>query len=257
MRKITKHYPLIYARYVFPLLANLLMLVTAFIPFIQFSLDSDKRTSMSLAELLKNCWDNSRIYLFSANTKQTNDGLLFYRSVFAILIICLLLFVVATAMNVFAAIASGSYFFGRQSKLKNVYTSIVPNRIVMLVFELPLLPMMFFPAILVYLYRNILLYNVSVEYRLISPAAISVILLSLSFIIIIVSRKKEILLGKNIFSYDKNQSTQNLSDDKKEDASDIQAEKHYRMNGSGSDETESLRRLLGFSGESEDDQEQE
>ena len=242
MRKKTRHYPLIYTRYLFPIIADITILILFFIPNISFTLDTDQRQTMSLARLIQNTWDNSRLYLFSAQTQQTNDGILFYKSVFTVLIILLFLFILGFVMNLFSTIASGLYLFEKRPKITNIYTSIVPNRIVMLAFSLFLLPLTFFPDILVSLYRNLLLYDVSVKYTFISSGIMSTIVLALFTIITILSRKKEILLNINMFDYKKAKNSSNIQE-KSDNSDKTDSARHYSLNATN---TESIRELLGL-----------
>ena len=229
MRKKTRHYPLIYARYVFPLAFNLAIIILSFIPNIRFTLDTDQRQTMSLAKLIKNTWDNSRVYLFSAQTQQTNDGALFYKTVFTLLIILILLFVIGTLVNVFSAIACKTYFMDGKTKLRNIYTSIVPNRTVMLLLVIPLLPIAFFPDILVSCYRHLLLYNVSVDYSFISSGIIALILFAALVAVTFLSRKKEEELNCNIFKYNKASAK---SPDDNDNGKTDNTVRHYSFNSS-------------------------
>lgn len=247
MRKNNKHYPLIYARYIFPLIANLLIVIFFYFRNIRFILDTDIRQRMSLADLIENTWNNSRIYLFSANTEQTGEGVVFYRAVFAMLIFCLVLFIIGVAMNIFAAVAAGTYFIRGEQKLKNIYISIVPNRFVMLVFSLFLLPITFFPEILVYLYRHLLLYNVKVEYTGVSAGILSVIVMVVLIVITILSRKQEILQNRNIFIYNLDTADKKNKDSELEGAVKDTSSKHYSIRQSNADDTEKLKDLLGLS----------
>lgn len=245
MRKKTRHYPLIYARYVLPLTVNIAIIIISFLPVIRFTLDSDERQTMSLAKLIQNTWDNSRLYLFSSQTQQTNDGVLFYKSAFSLLIILTALFIAGTLLNIFAAISCKAYFFDGNSKLRNIYTSIVPNRVIMLIFSLSLLPIAFFPDILVYLYRHLLLYNVSVEYSFLSTGIMALILFAALVTVTLISRKKEEQFNLNIFKYKKNNTSEECSD-KSKNSTDVSTARHYSFNNSAST-ADKLKELLGDS----------
>ena len=243
MRKKAQHYPLIYARYIFPAIANLLIIVSLFIPNMRFTLDKDVRQSMSLFELIKNTWYNSRVYLFSAQTQQTNDGALFYKAVFVTLIICGLLFLIGTAMTVFASVTALKYFKIGDKKAKNIYTAIVPNRFVMLLFAVILLPITFFPEMLVYFYKHLLLYPVSVSYSGVSAGIISLILLVLLIVTTFISRKQEIAHGLNIFNFNEEIKRTPPNEDVESTHSD---HTHYNIGNQKSND-EKLKSLLGLS----------
>ena len=250
MRKKTLHYPLIYTRYIFPVIANLLIFAFLFIPNMRFTLDNDVRKSMSLFELIKNTWYNSRVYLFSAQTQQTNDGALFYKAVFVSLIICGLLFLIGTAMTAFASVVTVRYFNYNDDKLKNIYTAIVPNRIVMLAFSLPLLPLAFFPELLVYFYKHLLLYPVNVSYSGLSAGILSLITFILLIITTFLSKKREIAVGLNLFNFSeqKKKNQTNI----KEDQSTVGGHTHYNIGNQKSND-EKLKDLLGLSDDSKPD----
>ena len=243
MRKKTQHYPLIYARYIFPAIANLLIIVSLFIPNMRFTLDKDVRQSMSLFELIKNTWYNSRVYLFSAQTQQTSDGALFYKAVFVTLIVCGLLFLIGTAMTVFASVTALKYFKIGDKKAKNIYTAIVPNRFVMLLFALTLLPITFFPEMLVYLYKHFLLYPVSVSYGVVSAGILSLIVIVLLIITTLLSRKQEIACGLNIFNFNEEAKKSTPTDDVEPAYNN---HTHYNI-GTQKSNDEKLKSILGLS----------
>ena len=243
MRKKAQHYPLIYARYIFPAIANLLIVVSLFIPNMRFTLDQDVRQSMSLFELIKNTWYNSRVYLFSVQTQQTSDGTLFYKAVFVTLIVCGLLFLIGTAMTVFASVATLKYFKFNDKRAKNIYTAIVPNRLVMLLFSLMLLPITFFPEMLVYFYKHLLLYPVSVSYSVVSSGIISLILLVLLIATTFLSRKQEITCGLNIFNFNEERKRTTPTEDVEPTHNN---HTHYNI-GIQKSNDEKLKSLLGLS----------
>ena len=250
MRKKTQHYPLIYARYLFHAISNFLIIVFAFIPNITFTLDGDKREAMSLFGLIKNTWYNSRVYLFSAKTQQTSDGALFYKMVFATLIVCALLFIIGTAFTVFFTVTTVKHFNYGDNKIKNLFTAIVPNRAVLLAFSLTLVPISFFPKVLVYFYKNLLLYPVSVAHSGISAGLLTLSLTVIGFALTIITRKKEILLGKDLFDYNNKKSTAK-SDAFDEDGDKKEDTKHYSLNKNNSSSSKQLRYLLGLDEEDE------
>ena len=251
MRKKTRHYPLIYARYVFPVISNILIIVFAFIPNMRFTLENDVRQSMSLWELIKNTWYNSRMYLFSEQTKQTNDGALFYKAVFITLVICGVLFLIGTLMSAFASLATLRYFKLNDTKLKNIYTAIVPNRFVMLVFSLTLLPITFLPEILVYFYKHLLLYPVSISYSGLSCGIMSLVVTVIMIALTLLSAKTETSLGLNIFYYDKG-GEQYLDSDIEKNP-EAENSKHYSLNNNKNND-EKIKDLLGLSDSEENEQ---
>jgi hypothetical protein len=226
------------------------MIVFAFIPNVRYTLDGEEHVPISLFEFLENTWYNSRVYLFSESTKQTAEGATYYKILFATLTVAILLFIVGTAFNVFAAVACTRYFALDDKKAKNIYTAIVPNRLVMLATELTLLPLMFYPDIFVYITRHLRLIPVLVNYNGVSAGIVSTVLVILICAITILTQKKETLLGFNIFDYGKLSEKKDSDNVLNEHTAD--SERHYSIGNSKSND-QKLKSLLGISDDDDDE----
>ena len=147
-----------------------------------------------------------------------------------------------------------SYFKADNVRIRNVYTSLIPNRCVMLLFELLLLPLMFLPDILVYLYRHLLLYNVTVKYSFLSTGVIALILLACLTAAVIALRSFEMKYQRNVFYYgDDEKNTDDAKTERVSSESDENV-RIYHINSKQQDQTERLRNLFGFSDEDKDDE---
>lgn len=197
---------LIYLRYLFPVISQILLTIFMSIPCIRFSLDGEKKAAISCMELLKNSWDNARVYLFSANTEQTNDGLLFYKSVFTVVIITVLLFIIPLAVNIFTAI-SGYMAFSEnrlekdRKKVRNLYTTLIPNRVLLCAVGILTIPLSLLPEMIVYLYTHVLLYAVKVEHTIfVAPWMLALLFFVLSCVFTAIAKKCETASKTNMFS---------------------------------------------------------
>ena len=253
MKKNKKIPAIIYAERIAPILSLLSLMAFMLIPSVQFSLDTDKRKIFSLWELLGNTWKESRHYLFSTSIKQTSEGELFYRAVFAILIVLFILFLIGIAASIWSSAVCLSYYknpnpSAEALKAKNIFTAVIPNRFVLSLLRLTVLPLLFFPDILVILYRKLLLYNVSVDFTTIHYGMIAVILFVAISIITIISAKSEKRLGMNIFAKDESYENGNETEYLSEDTESFNEPRELRRmkDSSEAEQTERLRSLLGY-----------
>lgn len=196
---------MIYLRYIFPLISDLMLIIVAFIPCFRYSLDSEKHEPISLFELLGNAWNDSRKYLFSAQTTQSGEGVIFYRTVFATMLILLLLFIISMAIKIFSLSAAYPLFRGgmlseSEDKRKRIYVTFIPNRAILLILELLSLPILLFPNLLVRYYRRLLLYLVTIDGYSIIPLIFGIALWVVSVILTILAKPHEIKAKVDIFA---------------------------------------------------------
>lgn len=197
---------LIYSRYILPLLSDLILIISMFIPCINYILDNDVKDRISIFTLIQNSWDNARHYLFSSQSSPTPEGTAFYQAVFTTIIVVNLLFILALATDIFGLVAiikeDNSTSPG---KARILYSTFIPNRFVLCLLRLPVFPIIFFPNIVELLYRNILLYPVSVNYNVLYPWILALVLFAAQIVFLVLSKKFERrlsldLLSKNILS---------------------------------------------------------
>ena len=257
MKKKNKGVGLIYVRYILPIVADLTLIILMFIPCVRYSLNSELREKMSLWQLITNTWNTARQYLFSSSSTVTEEGKLFYTTVFAALIICMLLLIIGVAVNVFTLVCAGSAYASKSnpkkdSNLKNLYLTFIPNRVVFIILRCTVLPIAFFPYLLVFFYRRLLLYMVSLN-----PTALIIGIGALAFLVATacvtaLSKKYEMRLDMNIFSRKKASVVSDQMDNNKPKPDNSDEYRLYRMNqASKNEQTERLRKLLGFDEEDE------
>ena len=252
MKKAKKRYhTTIYVRYILPFIAHITTAILAFFPFVRFTLGSDVRQKMSLLTLIRNIWKEARLYLFSANTEKVAEGVLFYRTVFVVLILLSLLYLISLATTVFTVWSAIVHFKSNDRdtalKTKNLYLTFIPNRIVMLFLYLFALPILFMPQILVSLYRNILMYAVSVTSTAMLVPIVYIVLFLLPAIFTVISKKYEMRANVNIFSKAKNSPQQEQNDESSEREKERNEQKVYHMTDrSAEEQRQRLRELLGY-----------
>ena len=246
---------IIYTRYIFPLVSDLVFLILAFVPCIRYRLDSESRAAISLAELMKNAWVSSRQYLFSSGTTKNADESLFCKLIFIALIAFVLLFVIGVAIHIFSLSAFLSSQKDDGAKQKNIYLAIIPNRVFLLCFEALTLPIVFFPELLTKLYRSILFYTVTLGYSLFPLWIVFVVLFAVNIFLVFFAIKFERRLGMNIFAKLKPTYISNEIDEYEEDEQTPSAEgRLYNLRQeSVNEQTERLRKLLGYSDENSDE----
>ena len=245
---------IVYARYILPLVSDLVFVILAFVPCIRYRLDSESRAAISLAELMKNAWVSSRKYLFSAETQKNSDETLFCKLIFIALIVFVLLFLLGLAVHIFSLSAFISSQKKGDSKQKNIYIAIIPNRVFLLCLEALTLPIIFFPELLTKLYRSILFYTVTLKYSVLPLWVVFVLLFVINIFLTFFSARYERRLDMNIFAKNKPSHISDKEDEyEKEDQLSHQETKLYSLKQESiNEQTERLRKLLGYSDKDSD-----
>lgn len=231
----------IHLRHIFPAAADLLLLILMFVPSFRFSISSELQPKQSVFDLISNAWKGSREYLFSASAQTTPQGEVMYRAIFIALIALILLFALGMAINIFSMIVSYKDMIAPEENknLKNAYLAFIPNRIVLCMFRLLVIPIHFLPDIVARYYRTKLFQAVSVKYILLHPAIIAAILFVITAVIVLIARKHEISENRDIF-FKRNAQT---SYDDASDQEDAPHERVYRIDESDNT-AEKLRRMF-------------
>ncbi len=231
-----------------------MFVILAFVPCIRYRLDSESRTAISLAELMKNAWASSRKYLFSVQTQKSADETLFCKLIFIALIVFALLFLLGLAVHIFSLSAFLSSQKDSDSKQKNVYLAIIPNRAFLICLEALTIPIAFFPELLTKLYRSILFYTVTLRYSLFPLWIVFVALFAINIFLTLFAIRHERRLKMNIFAKSKPSYISDEAEDYKEDIQAPLSEgKVYNLKQeSVNEQTERLRKLLGYSNEDSD-----
>jgi len=231
----------IHLRHIFPAVADLLLVILALVPSFRFVISSSTQPKQSLFDLIGNSWTGAREYLFSASAQTTPEGEAMYRAIFIALISLILLFALGVAINVFSMIVSYRDMISPEENksLKNAYLAFIPNRIVLSLFRLLVIPIFFLPDIVARYYRTRLFQAVSVKYVLLHPAIIAAILFAVSVILTVISKKHEVSEGRDVFF---KKSAPTPTDESDNDANAPQ-ERVYRMENT-SDTAERVRNIF-------------
>lgn len=240
---------IIYSRYILPLLSDLILITSMFIPCINYILDSEVKDKMSISMLIHNSWENSRYYLFSSQSNPTPEGTVFYKAVFITIIIAAILFLLAIAVDIFGLTTIINEANSEEpGKLRILYSTLIPNRFVLCILRLPIFPILLFPNIIELLYRNILFYPVSVNYNLLYPWILALLLFVLQIIFIVISKKFERRLSLDILS--KNIISDNINADIQEEDY-ISESKIYTIHTSASSDVNANIRQIFADNESD------
>lgn len=233
----------IYSRYILPLFADVIIIISMFIPCVNYVLDNDAKDKMSISALLNNSWTTSRQYLFSSQSTPTPEGTVFYRAVFLTIIITTLLLMLAIAVDVFGLVAIIKEDNSNSpSKARILYSTLIPNRFVLCLLRLPIFPILLFPNIVALLYQKILLYPVTVNYNLLYPWILAVVLFAIQVVLLAVSKKFERRLSLDLLSKNILSKSDKTSDDIGEDY-DYEAESKIYTMGTN-DRNESIRQMF-------------
>ena len=242
MKKQKKqHSWVIHLRHIFPAVSDLLLIILMLIPIFRFSISELLQPKQTVFDLISNSWRGSREYLFSASAQTTPQGEAMYRAIFAVLIALIILFALGVIANVFSMTVSYRDMIAPEEnkKLKNVYLALIPNRIVLSISRLLVIPIFFLPDIVAHYYRAKLFQAVYVKYA-IHPAIIAVLLFIAAVVITLISRKHEISEGRNVFF---KKSSKKQLDESTDDNADAPQERVYRID-KNEDTAERVRRMF-------------
>ena len=243
MKKLKKqHTWVIHLRHIFPLISDILLVVLMLIPTFCFSISSKYQPKQSVFELIRNSWQGSREYLFSASAQTTPQGEAMYRAIFISLIALILLFIIGVLINLFSMIVSYRDMNDPAAarEIKNVYLAFIPNRIMLSLFRLFVIPIFFLPDIVARYYRIRLFQSVYAKYPLLHPAIIASLLFVITVLLTVISKKYEISEKRDVFF---KKSVQKPVEDTPEEADDAPQERVYRIDES-SDTSERIRRMV-------------
>lgn len=224
MKSNTKKY-LIYIRYLFPIFADLVIFVMLFVPSYRFIFSGKAGELMSGARLISNSWDQVRNVLFGT-AEQTDAAMIFSKTLFVLIIVFSILFLISLAVSIWAAIVSFGCFLGNDEESaenrRRVFTVFVPNRIVLCIFSLLGLVITLLPYLMKPLYA--FTYSQQVTAVLEAPDALIVggVLVLATIVLSIICAPSEKAFDADIFKKDSD-------DTKTEDVSYDDEEKHEDM----------------------------
>jgi len=156
----------IYFRYIFPIIAALIMMILVFIPAYRYiTADTGLKEAMSLGGLIGNSWDTVRTYLFDGGADKQQPITDFSATVLTLIIVFVILFAVGLAVAIWTAVEALRYFLvgDTHEKSRVLFLTLVPNRILSCVYLALLLPIFTLPMLMPTLYDNILNYHVELS----------------------------------------------------------------------------------------------
>ena len=191
----------VYLRYLLPILVVIGMIIAMLIPCLRYTTaQTGTNDTISGMELCRNTWDNVRSYLFGV-AKQEADTLMFSKVTLAILISCLLLFLVGAVAAVWSSVGAFCYFRNPQSRGTGriLFVTLFPNRIVTVLLSALTLPLLAFPRILILCYEKILHVGVLLNVTFAEPLVIGAILFAVTVLVTLLTIPLERRLGMDPF----------------------------------------------------------
>lgn len=169
MKKKNKQ-TLIYFRYIFPLIAMLLMFLSTLIPSYRFIVGGEVNEAISGLSLMKNSYDKARETLFGV-AESTAADILFSKTVLIYVLAGAVLCLVALVAAIYSAIVAVQYFCDdderRAERSRTLFITFFPNRIVLSAVEMLPAVLLVFPYIMKPLYRTA--YSMNVSLVLVAP----------------------------------------------------------------------------------------
>lgn len=239
----------IYVRYLFPLLMILLILIAMRIPCLQYTTaDTGTNDTISTWELLANSFEQSREILFGTE-EQTQTNVSFSRTVLITLIVCTLLFLVGCTVAVWSAVAAFRY--ARDPKEVNTariaFITLVPNRTVLCLWLLCLLPLPAFPRLLVLIYQAMMNYAVALDVTFAEPLIIALALWLIHLILSAATANAERELHLDPFQRLKPKEAEEETEQENEKLSPSNAseQESILMSKTREEQLAQIRRMLG------------
>ncbi len=237
-------------RYLFPVGAILVTLGSFWIPCMRFvTADTGTNEAISLAELMSNAWGQVRIYLFGT-AEQDAANVTFSWTVLITLMVLVLLFAVGLAVAVWTAAAALRYFDNPEDRSQGrlVFLTLFPNRIVTCIAEALVLPLLFFPRLMVLFYENILNYSVILKLTFAEPWMIGCVLLLAVVIMTAAFEPMEVAAGLNPYKKKRRTEPQREEEPATEDepvfATKEEQEYYEMVQRTKEEQAERLRKLL-------------
>ena len=251
----------IYFRYILPIFTAILTLVLMSVPCYRFvTADTGLNKAISCLELMSNSWDTVRDYLFG-NGEQVQVTADFAGTVFGLIILSVLLFAIGLASAVYAAVTAFGFFKSgcKESRARILFVTLVPNRVVLVLYYALMLPLLFFPRIMPALYDGILRYHVELICQSFDILIVDGIIFALTVAVIFISARYESLCEMNVFirykSQESDEEDDTVSDGELDDSEDAYAAMDRKTR---EEQNERILRLLNRAGQEQNgDSEQE
>lgn len=240
-------------QYILPFSFSAILTVIFSLPCIFFTDHSGETTAHTsvFARLFEN-FSAARIALLDPSVEDA-AYLNFSSLTMSACVILLLLFVIGVLAALLYMITGLAHIFSsdKNSKLRRLFITVVPNKAVMLALALLCIAPAFFPMILVSLIDRILLVYAKAHYVAGDPLIYCAILWCITVVIFIVTKKHE-TAELNIFAKQKKKESPEEEPEEENDVDDSSA--LYRMTKlSKEEQAENIRKLLNRSRSEEDD----
>ena len=225
-KKHKKKLGIFHVRNIFPLVSDIILVLLLLLPTFRFIHNSTVQPKQSIFSLMKNAWTGSREYLFSASMETTQAGTAMYKTIFALLIIFTLLFVLGVVVNIFSMSVTYKSLSGSKENenAKNLFLAIIPNRALLCIFRLTVIPIFFLPRVVASLYRDLLFQSVKIRYVFIDPTIIALALFIATAVLVLVSKKTEVREKIDLFA-----KVPKADENPDEERSDSPAERVYQI----------------------------
>jgi hypothetical protein len=201
--QINKKHLWIYIRYLLPIIFILLTVVSLFIPcFLYTTVEGVDDDVYSLMGVLSEYWDPVCNYAFFSVGDLNAATLKFSQTFIVSLIVFSVLFTVAAVSTVYVAVNVFRYFKNNEEKGNSriLFLTLVPNRIVAFLWQLPCVPFLLFPRYVIYMFKTILGESATLTITFPEPIIIWGILYIISIVISIATASMESAQGMNPFA---------------------------------------------------------
>lgn len=204
MKKKSKE-NLIYLRYLLPIIISFVIIIMLFVPSYRFIFSGEVGNRMSTATLISNSWEQARNVLFGT-AEQTDAAMIFSRTLFALIIILVIAFLLSFAVNIWVASVAFRYFLSSDEdsaeRARRVLCVFVPNRIVFSFFSVLGLAISCLPYLMRPLYSFNYSQNVSVVLEAPDALIVGGVLVLALTVLSIVSAPIEKALDADVFKKD-------------------------------------------------------
>ncbi len=191
---------LIYIRYIAPVILAAVLLLCALIPCYRFAVAGKLEGAVSLLELCSNSFSAARSSLFG--TAQTDAAILSFSRIllFLVCVLCLL-FLLGAASAVYALVRFIRFSRGdRTSRAHVLFLTLTANRILLCVYHALMLPLLFLPHLMPFLYRTVLGYEVALFTQPFDMLFITLPLTLAVLTLVIISAKFEPVEELNLYT---------------------------------------------------------
>jgi len=223
------------------------MIILMFIPCYQFLTVDGMTKAVSLSTLMNNFWDMARERLFGADTQQQEQIVEFAKYMLALIPSFIALFAIGVAASVYSAVSAFAYFGGsKTTRARALFITLVPNRVMLCIYQALLLPIFFFPMLLPPIYDGVLLIPVQLVCTPFDMMFVALVLYALTVAVSVLTARYETIEEMNVFykprplktMSDAEQEVENIEDDEELD-------EYEKMNKRAREEqTERILRLL-------------